>query len=660
MKKVLSLIVVAFLMLVVLGCGEKASLEFAKTSFEVKVGDEVVLEPTVKGSKDGVDYVVNAEGLKFVEGNKFLAEKEGTYTITASLKSDKEIKQEVKVNVKGADTMTYAEYAAAKKDDKVVVETYIQAKQSWWSDEEGGKATLYTMDTEGGYFLYKLPCTEEDYNNKLKVGAKIKVSGKKAVWSGENEIIEATYELLEGSYIAPVKDLTATFNAETALAYQNQFIGLKGLEVVKANDEGAAFLYKDNGSGKQGDDLYFKVALNGVTYSFTVESYLCGKDTEVYKAVEALNVGDKIDVEGFLYWYEGPQPHITKVTVDKSFNYDAIADTMTSADNKYQIAFVTDIGQLKDKSFNQGTWEGVKRYASTNNKSYKYYQPANGDKATDDDRYNAMKAAADNGAEIIVCAGFMQFNALDKASTDYPTVKFVFVDGWNFGKENVTAIIFKEEQSGYLAGYAAVKEGFTKLGFCGGGGGTNPACQRFGYGFVQGANDAAKELGINVAMKYSWMYGASFSASTELKSMLDGWYTTGTQVVFSCGGSMCSSAFSSASENSGYVIGVDVDQSGQSKTVITSATKGLREGTMFALTTFYTGKWSEIADKSANLGAESDAVGLPTATWSMKKFTVEEYEALFAKVKEGKVAIDNNPEGAETKTYSNVTLDYIK
>ena len=144
---------------------------------------------------------------------------------------------------------------------------------------------------------------------------------------------------------------------------------------------------------------------------------------------------------------------------------DDVPDEMTSADGKYQIAFVTDVGQLKDKSFNQGTFDGVKLYAAQNGKSYKYYQPAGGDQATDDDRYDAMKLAADNGAEVIVCAGFMQGTALQKAAAEFPDVKFVFIDGWALGMNNVAGICFREEQCGYLAGYAAVMDGYTKLGF---------------------------------------------------------------------------------------------------------------------------------------------------------------------------------------------------
>lgn len=337
-----------------------------------------------------------------------------------------------------------------------------------------------------------------------------------------------------------------------------------------------------------------------------------------------------------------------------------IADNMTSADGKYEIAFVTDVGSLKDQSFNQGTWEGVKKYAYDNDKSYKYYQPANGDKATDDDRFNAMKAAADAGAKIIVCAGFLQETALRKAAETFPEVKFVFIDGYPIGFKNVAPISFQEEQSGYLAGYAAVKEGYTKLGFSGGGGGENPACCRFGYGFAQGANDAAKADGKTVEMNYSWLFGNTFSASSELQTMLNGWYTNGTEVVFCCGGSMCQSAFAAAAANDGVVIGVDVDQSSQSETVVTSAMKGLSESVIFALDKFYAGGFDALGDVSTVLGAANDAVGLPTATWSFKKFSVEDYNALLKSMKDGKVTVDNDYTKLAADLFANVKLNIVE
>ena len=347
-------------------------------------------------------------------------------------------------------------------------------------------------------------------------------------------------------------------------------------------------------------------------------------------------------------------------------NPDEIADEMTSEDGKYEIGFVTDVGQLKDKSFNQGTYDGVKLYAAANGLSYKYYQPANGDKATDDDRYDAMKAACDNGAKVVVCAGFLQEAALKKAAAEYPDVAFIFIDGYPISVddkvlENVAPIAFAEEQSGYLAGYAVVKEGFEKLGFTGGGGGTNPPCVRFGYGFVQGANDAAKELGKTVDINYTWQFGNTFSPSPELMAMVSGWYNAGTEIVFCCGGNMFQSVAQAAAENDGAVVGVDTDQSFESDTVVTSATKGLASAVQWALAKVYDGTFSEIGGNDTSLGADNNAVGLPTATWSMQNFTVEEYEALFQKILSGEVTIDKNSEMSNPAEagLTNITVNFV-
>lgn len=218
-------------------------------------------------------------------------------------------------DVKGEGVMTYAEYMAAAIDAPVVIETYVQAKQSWWEN----KATLYTQDHDGAYFIYNMTCSEEDYA-KLVPGTKIKVTGFKAEWSGEIEIAEgATFEIEEGSYIATPVDLTALFGTDELIKHQNEMFSVKGAVVtaIGQNDAGedVAFFYKWNNSGEDGDDLYFKVKIGENEFTFTVESYLCDKTTEVYSAVKNLKVGDTIDMEGFLYWYEGVNPHITKVTV---------------------------------------------------------------------------------------------------------------------------------------------------------------------------------------------------------------------------------------------------------------------------------------------------------------------------------------------------------
>ena len=353
---------------------------------------------------------------------------------------------------------------------------------------------------------------------------------------------------------------------------------------------------------------------------------------------------------------------------DKTISADDIPDEMTSEDGKYEIAFITDVGALKDKSFNQGTFDGVKLYAHANNKTYKYYQPANDAQATDDDRYDAMAAAAQNGAKVIVCAGFMQANALVKAAAEFTDVDFVFIDASSPVADangnilnNVAAIAFQEEQCGYLAGYAVVMEGYKALGFAGGGGGDNPACCRYGYGFVQGANDAAKALNETVTMNYTWQYGANFSASPELQAMMSGWYEQGTEIVFACGGSIFQSITAAAAENEGKVVGVDVDQSFDSATVVTSAMKGLASSVQWALDKVYAEKFADIAGKLTSLGAKDDSVGLPTATWSLTKFTVDDYNKLFQDIVDGKVAIDSTVVKAgdiADVQFSNLTVNY--
>ena len=368
----------------------------------------------------------------------------------------------------------------------------------------------------------------------------------------------------------------------------------------------------------------------------------------------------------------------------ETVNPDDIEDTMTAEDGKYELAFVTDVGQLKDKSFNQGTWNGVKAYAAANGLSYKYYQPANGDQATDDDRYDAMKAAVEGGADVVVCAGYLQEAALRKAAIEYPDTPFVFIDGYPIQEQateydaagnalpndspvltNVAGVAFQEQQAGYLAGYAAVKDGFTKLGFSGGGGGTNPACCRFGYGYVQGANAAALEKGITVDMNYSWQYGSNFSASTDLQTMINGWYVNGTEIVFACGGSMFQSIVAAASANDGYVIGVDVDQSGESEYVVTSAMKGLADAVQWAVAKVYDGTFDTIGGQQASLGVADNAVQLPTGadSWRFETFTVEEYESLYQQMVDGTLVVDDDytvMDNAETATnWSNVNVNII-
>ena len=213
--------------------------------------------------------------------------------------------------VKGEGVMTHAGYASAGLDEEVTVETYIQGRQSWWN----GSARFYTQDAEGGYFIYNMPCTEEEYR-KLTPGTKIRVHGYKTEWAGETEIDEgASWEILEGSYIAEPVDVTNMLGTAELISRQNMKVSIKGMTAEAVNDAGDAFLYNWDGSGSEGDDLYFNVSKDGLYYTFIVESNLTGPDTDVYQAVKKLRAGDVIDLEGFLYWYEGPQTHVTSVSV---------------------------------------------------------------------------------------------------------------------------------------------------------------------------------------------------------------------------------------------------------------------------------------------------------------------------------------------------------
>ena len=218
--------------------------------------------------------------------------------------------------VASGEVMNYDQYMAADLDTEVTIQAYVQAKQSWWED----KATVYLQDQDGGYFAYDMACSEEDYE-KLTEGTCIRVTGFKSEWSGEVEIMDGTFEFVEDAepFVSMPLDVTELLGPDELIYAQNQRVAFKGLTVapstVEGSDEEYAFLYNWDGSGEEGDDLYFNVSYNDEVYTFTVESYLCDSTTDVYAAVKNLQVGQTIDAEGFLYWYEGVNPHITSVTV---------------------------------------------------------------------------------------------------------------------------------------------------------------------------------------------------------------------------------------------------------------------------------------------------------------------------------------------------------
>ena len=197
--------------------------------------------------------------------------------------------------------MTHDEYMAAELDSAVVVETYVQATQSWWDN----KITVYCQSEDGAYFAYELACSEEDAA-KLVPGTKIVITGTKGEWSGEIEIMDGTFEFAgDDTFVAEAFDVTALLGTDELIAHQNEFVAIKGMTVE-------AVSYKN---GEPGDDIYVTLSCNGASYDFCVERYLTGPETEVYATVGTLEAGNVVDIEGFLYWYEGPNTHITGVSV---------------------------------------------------------------------------------------------------------------------------------------------------------------------------------------------------------------------------------------------------------------------------------------------------------------------------------------------------------
>ena len=200
----------------------------------------------------------------------------------------------------GSKAMTHAQYMAAEMQAEVTVETYVQAHQSW----RDNKVTVYCQSPDGAYFLYELSCSEEDAA-KLTPGTKIRVTGNKGEWAGEVEIMDGTFEFVKGdSYVAQALDVTALLGTDEMISHQNEFVAFKGMTVEDV-------AYKN---GEPGDDIYVTLSKDGQSYSFCVEVYLTGPDSDVYTTVGELNLGDTVDVEGFLYWYEGMNPHITAIT----------------------------------------------------------------------------------------------------------------------------------------------------------------------------------------------------------------------------------------------------------------------------------------------------------------------------------------------------------
>ena len=357
-----------------------------------------------------------------------------------------------------------------------------------------------------------------------------------------------------------------------------------------------------------------------------------------------------------------------------------------AGEGEYKIAMVTDYADITDQSFNQSTWEAVTKFGEDNGIEYKYYKPTTNDTAG---RVASVELAVVDGYNIIVMPGYAFGGTIAEISDDYPDVKFIALDvgegdlmeaavGATYWEdpsayplnehvhmENVYSAIYQEELCGYMAGYAAVKLGYTKLGFLGGM--AVPAVMRFGYGYVQGVDAAAKELGIQVEMKYA--YGNQFSGDADITAVMDTWYQNGTDVVFACGGSIYTSVAEAAKKVGGKVIGGDSDKApiidanyGEGMTV-TSAMKGLAPTTIDTLTDIIiNGNWDNYAGKIQTLGLvsedpEANYVQIPMASTQFEegKFTAEDYAALVKAMYEGTVTVSNDTSVEPTVTNVDIT-----
>ena len=358
----------------------------------------------------------------------------------------------------------------------------------------------------------------------------------------------------------------------------------------------------------------------------------------------------------------------TEAAATETATTEAAATEAATTDNSdKKIAMITDSGDITDESFNQITWETCVAYGEANGIETQYYKPA---EDTDEERINAVDLAVAEGATVVVMPGYLFGPAIAEEQDLYSDVTFIAVDVTegdivNLAGENVALgsnvyiCSFQEEQAGYLAGYAAVKDGYTSLGFLGGI--AVPAVIRYGFGYIQGINAAAEEMGVDVDVKY--YYGGQFYGDDAITARMEGWYADGTQVVFACGGGIYTSAVDAAAQYDGKVIGVDVDQFPKiGDACITSAMKGLGSAVEAALDAYTSGNWSSIGGKSEQLGlTQGDYLGLPTAdaSWGFKTFTKDEYETVLNGIKDGSITVSNDTEN-QPEVGSHVTVTYVE
>ncbi len=397
-------------------------------------------------------------------------------------------------------------------------------------------------------------------------------------------------------------------------------------------------------------NIYTFIVTFNSTGGSVVEAQVISENDKVLKPDDPIK-------EGYIFdgWYKDNEPWIfSEYMITEDIILTAVWHQIS-----YEIALIIDdFGTIDDKSFNESAWDGVVQYAEANDISYKYYH--------EETINESIEAAINNGAKIVVCPGFNFETPVFEMQQDYPEVAFLLLDGepnngdWLGGVvyetlNNTYSIMYQEEQAGFLAGYAAVMDGYRELGFIGGI--PVPAVVRFGYGFMQGADYAASELDLlagDVTIRYD--YANAFLPSLELEDQMDFWYTEGVEIIFAAAGGAGQSVMDAAEKTvDGKVIGVDVDQAGESERVITSAMKCLTLSVLDALTQFYDNdmEWpTALAGENVILGAENNGVGLPTedTSWRFDSFTIAQYNAIYAKLVDGTVVVSQDIDTEPTLT----------
>jgi len=335
--------------------------------------------------------------------------------------------------------------------------------------------------------------------------------------------------------------------------------------------------------------------------------------------------------------------------------FAAIALTFTLAacgGETYEIAMITDAGDIDDESFNQGTWEGIEEYAEENDISHRYYRPAT---VSDQAYIDTINLAIDGGAKIVVTPGFLFEVAIYESQQTHPDVTFILIDGepndgdWDNGPnyntaDNTLNILFAEHESGFLAGYAAVKDGYENLGFMGGM--AVPAVVRFGIGFIAGTHYAADELGITVSLPEDrYTYLGNFDAEDGHKNQALSWYNAGTDLIFAAAGGAGNSVMAAAEDEDAMMIGVDVDQSSSSDTVLTSAMKDLAVAVQQALDDYYNDEF--VGGRTQVKDATDQGVALPMENSRFETFTQADYDVIYGLLEDGTIEVPDTYEALE-------------